>query len=106
MTVKTAAEVPSDVQKRCSLVHYGMSVSKRNCVVSNSDVPENRVEMRRLVSEYECPLLYSLTCTDGDNTWNIVISQSHGDATVAELWTVQSRFRLHHYSGTIRSDRK
>ena len=32
MTVKTAAEVPSDVQKRCSLVHYGMSLSKHNGV--------------------------------------------------------------------------
>ena len=44
MTVKTAAEVPSDVQKRCSLVHNGMSLSKRNCIESNSDVPANHVE--------------------------------------------------------------
>ena len=49
MTVKTAAEVPSDVQKRCSLVHYGMSLSKRNCIESNSDVPANHFEMRRLL---------------------------------------------------------
>ena len=56
MTVKTAAEVPSDVHKRCSLVLYGMSLSKtkRNCIESNSDA--NHVEMRREVSEYECPL--------------------------------------------------
>ena len=38
MTVKTAAEVPSDVPKRCSLVHYGMSLSKCICIESNSDV--------------------------------------------------------------------
>ena len=52
MTVKTAAEVPSDVQKRCSLELYGMSLSKRNCIESNSDVPANQVEMRREVSDY------------------------------------------------------
>ena len=38
-----------------------MSLSKRNCIESNSDVPANHVEMRREVSlsEYECPLVYS-----------------------------------------------
>ena len=49
MTVKTAPEVPSDVQKRCSLVHYEMSLSKRNCIESNNDVPANHVEMRRML---------------------------------------------------------
>ena len=47
--VKTAAEVPSDVQKRCSLVHCGMSLSKRNCIELNRDVPANHFEMRRLL---------------------------------------------------------
>ena len=49
MTVKTAAEVPSDVPKHCSLVHYGMSLSMRNCIESNSNVPANHVEMQRLL---------------------------------------------------------